>query len=1134
MRVKFSLISVLAMLCAAPAVFAQSTVTGTIADEDGNALVGAALLVKGTTSGTFTDAEGKYSLTIPAGKDSLVVSYVGYETQSIAIGGRALIDVSLVAASTILNEMVVTALGVTREEQSLGSAVQQVSGTEVSQAGTSNVIDGLSGKAAGLQITRSGGAAGSSTRMVLRGQTSFNGDNEALIIVDGVRFNNDENHTERSLAGVAVSNRALDLNPDDVESVTVLKGAAATALYGVEGARGVIVITTKKGGGPKGKAMSVTYNTSYTMTEANRFVSMQDKYTQGAGGNWYGPGQSDGIWWGGFASAMSWGGSIDTSYYDGDANYQWDKNGAIVGQDNPSSSGKQVQPYDNIGNFFQRGHVFTNNVAISGGMDKSYYRFSFSNTSEEGIVPLNTYNRTNIGLKYGSKFLGDRIDMNASINYVQSGGQRVQQGSNTSGLMLGLLRTPVTFDNTNGLTEPYNSSDPSAYQFADGSQRSYRAGFGYDNPYWVINNSPFVDDVDRVYGSLRLSYPIHQWLTLASTIGTDMYADNRKQEFEIGSNTVRPGQVREDNYNYAHVDAYFTASGGSDKNKDVQLTYLAGMNTWNSRWKQNYIQGDGLNFPGFRNLSNAQTISGFIDHDDQKSISLFANANISYKNMFYLTVNGRQDWLSTLIVPSKEFNASDIGFFAPSASLSFVFTDLLKMNALSFGKLRASYGQVGGGAPTSYSTSTTYLMPIHNNGTINDLDDGWTNGIGFPYQGLAGFTYNALQGSETIAPSVTTDIEFGADLRFFESRLTLDASYYTRTSDKQVIAINVPNSTGFQRKIINSGSLSTSGTEIVLGITPIRTRDLEWNLMANYSSWRTYVTSLPEGVPNQYLDGFTGTGVYNIAPGEDGTEYQFGQILGGAWQRANTDDGKAFDPSLPYNPDGPIIIDNSGSNDPSADDYNDNYGYPLADTIARVIGNPNPDFLLGITSTLRYKNMNLSFLFDIKQGGQMWNGTKGALTFFGATELTEDRDAIIWDDNQGFIHDYEGEGADHVFEGITSSDGSTNDIRVPLDENWYTGNGGGFGNVAEHFIEDASYYRLRYISFSYDLTDVINSDFFGSVVVGFTGRNLLLWTPYDGIDPESSLVGSSSNGQGLDYFGMPGVRSYAFNLSLKF
>ncbi|MCB0736815.1 MAG: SusC/RagA family TonB-linked outer membrane protein [Bacteroidetes bacterium] len=1137
MRVK-SLLLCLMVLLFTYAGYAQSTITGTISDANGKPLIGATVGAVGTTTGASSNVNGKYSISVPASVDSLKFSYTGMETQTVAINGRSVIDVTLSAGEFQLDNVVVTALGISREAKAVGSAVQEVSGEDLTISGATGFIDGISGKAAGLQVTRSSGAAGSASRIVLRGQTSFNGDNEALLVVDGVRFNNEESHTERSLAGVAVSNRGLDINPDDIESVTVLKGAAATALYGVEGARGVIVITTKKGSQQGSKKMSVNYNTSYTITQPSLMIDMQNKYSQGTGGAWYGPGQGDGIWWGGFSSAMSWGAPIDQLSWNGNSEYTWDKNGEIVLSSDPSAKTK-VTPYDNVGDFFQNGRGITHNVSISGGQGNTTYRFSLSDTREQGIVPLNTYKRTNVGLKMRSSFLNDKINMSASVNYINSGGRRIQQGSNTSGIMLGLLRTPPTFDNANGLEEPWNADDPSAYMFADGRQRSYRAGGGYDNPYWVINNSPFVDNVNRMFGTIQLEYPMHQWFNLAANIGTDVYTDNRKQEFEIGSNTVRAGQVREDNYNYSHTDAYLTATGRSDESKNWVFGYMLGANFWNKTLQQNYLQGDGLNFVGFRNITNTQNLSGYIDNSNERSFALFGNLDLSYKRFLYLNATARQDYLSSLIVPTKEFNAGDISFFAPSVSASFIFSELMDMEALSFGKLRASFGQVGGGAPSSYSTSTTFLMPVHNAGTVNDLNDGWTNGIGFPYQGLAGFTYNAVQGSDGLVPSVTTDIELGADLRFFNGRLTLDASYYTRTSDRQIIAINVPNSTGFQRKVINSGTLETNGGEIVLGYTPIKTKDFEWTLTANFAKWRTWVEKLPEGVQNQYLDGFTGTQVSNIAPEKDENgnvtkRYQYGQLFGGAWQRANTEDGKSFDPALPYNPDGALIIDDSGSPDPNDTivGYNDNYGYPLVDPINRVIGNPNPDYLLGISSSLRYKNVKLDFLFDIKQGGQMWNGTMGALTFFGTSANTEDRDAIIWNDNVGFAHDYDK--ASHLYEGVKASDGSTNDIKVALDENWYSGNGGGFGSVAEHFIQDASYYRLRYVTLSYDMTNVIKSNTFGKISASFTGRNLLILTPYQGIDPESSLVGSASNGQGLDYFQMPGVKSYQFSLNLTF
>jgi hypothetical protein len=340
-----------------------------------------------------------------------------------------------------------------------------------------------------------------------------------------------------------------------------------------------------------------------------------------------------------------------------------------------------------------------------------------------------------------------------------------------------------------------------------------------------------------------------------------------------------------------------------------------------------------------------------------------------------------------------------------------------------------------------------------------------------------------------------------------ENRLGIDATYYTRNSEDQIIAINIPNTTGYQRAFVNSGELKTIGGEVVLTANPVNTPDFNWNLAVNFAKWKTTVESLPEGVPNQYLDGFTSLSAYNIAPEEDGTKYEYGQFLGGAFQRVNTDNG-TFDPDAPYNPDGALVInDNPASS---------GYGFPLVDPSLRVVGNPNPDWLMGITNTLSFKGLSLSFLVDMREGGDIWNGTKGAITFFGMSELTENRGTVT------------------VFDGVKASDGGANDIAVTLNQSWYQGNGGGFGQVAEHFIEDGSFQRLRYVTLAYDFADVIQTDFFSSLTLSLTGRNLWLNTPYTGFDPELSLVGSSSNGQGLDYFQQPSTKSYSITLSASF
>lgn len=1073
--------------------FGQRTVSGVVSDLDGLALIGANVLVEGTTIGTITDIDGSFSIDLPANNNTLVFSYTGYEVKTIDVTGQNSVMVTL-SEGKLLDEVVVTALGISRDEKSIGYAVQTVDAKTIKDANTVSAIDALAGSAAGVQITASNGAAGASSRIVLRGQTSFNGNNEALIVVDGVRMDNSENSTERSLGGVSNSNRAMDINPNDIADVTVLKGAAATALYGIEGARGVVLITTKSG---EAGEMKIDVGSNVTFSKVSNIVGLTENYVQGSGGVWQGPetGQSG-----------SWGPHKDDVRWDG-SDYTWDNNGRLT---TDPSAGTAFVPYNNVEDFFQTGVTINNNVAISGGVDETNYRFSFGSSNSKGITPKNEFDRYTVGLKVGSSAVDDKLKFGFGANYARSGGYRIQQGSNISGIMLGLLRTPISFDNANGLEDPVNNN--ASYQFADNSQRNYRGGGGYDNPYWVVNNTPFQDKVNRFYGNANASYEVSNWLTFNALLGLDTYSDNRVQRFEIGSRAVPGGQVIEDNFNYSHTDFYLSANGTGDISPKFSLGYTLGMNLYDEKLKNNYTQGDGLNFPGFMQLGNTSSISSQVTNNNIKTAGVYGTIDFGYDNFAYLTLTARNDWSSTLINPFAEFKASDISIFYPSVSLGLIFTEKIDINGLSFGKLRLSYAEVGGGAPSPYSTSTPYILPVQNTGTIDDLNDGWTNGIGFPFQGTSSFVYSGVAGNPFLQPSKTKDVELGLDLRFLNDRISLDITGYSRKSVDQIIAINIPNTTGFQRAFVNSGELATKGAEIVLNINPINTENINWNVGFNFSKWKTTVESLPEGVQNQYLDGFTGSTASNIAPLVDEEnniieKYEFGQIFGGAFQRVNTDNG-TYDPNAAYNPDGALII----QDDPTASGY----GYPIYDPVDRVIGNPNPDWLLGINTSFSYKNWSISALFDIKEGGDIWNGTKGALTFFGRSELTDVRGTVT------------------VFEGVGASDGSANNIAVPLSQSWFQGNGGGFGSVAEHFVEDGSFRRLRYVTIGYDLGDILGNAGFDNFSVSFTGRNLFLSTPYTGFDPELSLVGSSSNGQGLDYFQLPNTKSYSIGLNATF
>ncbi|MEO6131266.1 MAG: SusC/RagA family TonB-linked outer membrane protein [Saprospiraceae bacterium] len=1072
---------------------AQKVVSGTVTDNKGAALIGANIQVKGTSVGTVSDFNGNYSLTVPNGSDVLVVSYTGYGTREIPVANAGTININL-EEGVVLGETVVTALGITKKEKSLGYSVQQVNSEALTENHATSVLEALEGQVAGLQATKSNGNAGAPTRVVLRGPTTFNGNNEAIIVVDGVRVNNAENHSERALGGVSNSNRAMDINPSDVESISVLKGGAASALYGAEGANGVLVITTKKGKNTQGK-VNVDFNTSLSFSEANKLPELQNQYAQGTGGKYRAPASG---------ASGSWGPAADTLYWDDATGNPFDSHGNIVGQSSPNAKTKFV-PYDNY-NLFKTGMTYNNYLGFSGGTDVVNFKVSAGNTSEDGITPLNTFRRTTVAASLGTNLLHNRLHLTGNSNFINSGGRRIQQGSNISGLMLGLLRTPITFDNSYGHGSDAVDFRDAIYQ-PNGRQRNYRGGGGYDNPFWTIVNNPFKDNVNRLLGSFQGSYDFSQWFKLGLNVGLDSYSDNRTQSFELGSRNFPTGRIFDDTYVFNNQDYYLSGSGSGALSDKFDFDYTVGTNLNKETIVNNYIQGDGFSFPGFANLANAGSISTVKTLTNSRSTSVFGSASISFNDILFFNVTGRQDWLSTLIDPSKALNLSDIAVFYPSFSLGYIFSENVNANFLDFGKLRVSYAEIGAGAPSSYLTSTTFVVPP-TAGTVNDLNDGWTNGIAFPFNGsVTGFEKDNVLGATQLTPSRTKEIELGLDLKMFRKRVVLDLSVYQKNSVDQIVTVPVAASTGFQRATINSGELETKGMDINLILTPVRTMDFNWDLGFAFTTWKTNVLSIAEGVNQIYLDGFQGSAIYNLGPTTDAngkkTIYEYGQLYGGAWLRDS---------------EGHIVI----GDDPNSDYY----GYPLADPLQEHIGNPNPDFLLGINNHLKFKNVGLSFLFDIKSGGQTWNGTKGALTFFGRSALTA---------NRGTTKVFEGVNGHFDTDGNLVLAGKTNDITAALDQAWYQDNGGGFGVVSEDFIEPSGFVRLRNVALSYDFTSLMkNSKVIRGATITLSGYNLWLQTDYTGVDPETSLVGSNSNGQGLDYFQGPNTKSYTISLGLKF
>jgi TonB-linked SusC/RagA family outer membrane protein len=1092
---KITLLLFLLLFAGAQFALAQKkTITGVVTSkDDGGTMPGVTVLVKGTTVGTSTDVAGKYTIIVPEKSNTLVFSFVGMKTQEVELGAENTVNVVMETDVLNLEGVVVTAMGISRETKALGYSVQGVDGQAIENSNATNMVNALSGKVAGVDVTSGSGTAGGSSYITVRGQKSIYGSNQPLFVIDGVPLDNSQSYsgnpdagTNNLTEGVAYSNRGIDINPDDIESVTVLKGGAASALYGMRGANGVVIITTKKGkaNAGEGNTFNVDFSTSVTIENVNKLPEIQTKYGQGSGGAWKGPHT---------ANRNSWGPLLDTCSYtnvgltaamdvDGDGYYDWDKNGIIVSKNNPNADGNPVKAYDNLNNFFQTGYTYNNAINIAGGTTKAAYYMALSNSQSSGIVPNNSFDKTTVKVA-GDARLSDKFLVSGSANYVNSGGNRIQQGSNLSGVMLGLLRTPCSFDNSNGYDDPVDT--PEAYMWTsgvlNGQQRSYR-GYGiYDNPYWTVNRNSFKDKVNRLFGNVSATYMPLKWMNITYRLGVDFYTDRRKGYFAINSSAFSAGQVSEDQHFNRDWNSDLIVNIKKDLGKNFKLDFNLGNNMYQTYHQQLYVQGDGLTLPEFYQMSNASSILARENQYELRTGAFFGDLGLSYQSMLFLNLTGREEWSTALKDP----------FFFPSASLGFVFTEIggLKDNkVMPFGKLRVSYAKVAN-TPAAYLDKTYYAQTTYG--------DGWTTGISFPMYGYTGYVVDGLLGNADLKPEFTRSIEVGADLRFINNRVSLDLSYYNNKSYDLLLPVPLAGSSGYTDTWKNAASMKNVGYEIMVMGTPIKTKNekIQWDVQVNFTQNKNTITELADGVNSIFLGGFTGAEIRAVA-GEP-----YGTIYGTQWVK---------------DADGNIII-NDDPSDP-------NYGRPIMSATEGKLGNVQPKWKMGITNTLKVYGVTLSFLFDIKKGGVMWNGTKGIMYALGTHKDTETRgETVVMDGVMGHVD----------ASGNVISSGQTNTIETVKDESWYNGLGGGFGGPTEQNIEKADWVRLREVNLSYSLNPKwLSKSFFKGISVFVSGRNLLLWTPYSGIDPETSLYGAD-NAQGIDYFNMPNTRSYTFGLKVQ-
>ena len=1062
---KFTLFLALLLLTGLQGIFAQTRViTGTVTStEDKQPIPGVTIVVKGTTIGTNTGTDGKYLLAVPTKYNVLSFSYVGMKSKDVEIGTATTLDVVMVYDVMNMDEVVVTAIGVPRETKALSYAVQNVSSEDISKAGQTDMINSLQGKVSDVQIVSSSGTAGAASYIQIRGVTSLTGNNQPLFVIDGVPVAGAEtggsvaNATGGNYDGVALSNRAIDINPDDIESVSVLKGGAATALYGLRAASGAIIITTKKGTGGTGKKINVNFSTSVKFDVVSQLPARQEAYGQGTNGSWIS------------GNKFSFGPKLDTCALDKTNwnNYKWkdfDVDGRIV-SDKVGNAGRVnvYSPYQ----FFQTGITTDNSVSLSGGGDISTFYFSFSDNQTKGIVPDNTLRRNTFKISGDTK-LSEHFKVSGTANYIITTGNRIQQGNNTSGVMLGLLRTPPTFNNAAGyvFSSDYLLPDGSTLPSA-GNERSYRHGIYYDNPFWTANMNSYKDQVNRLIGSVQVDYFANKWLSFTYRIGMDWYGRKINDDLAVGSSTqpagwAKRGEELSKNFN---SDLMMTI----DKNfaKDFNVHFILGQNMTQNYFSSLNSQAFGLVIPAYYDLNNTTSIASQESTSNRRGAGIYGDLTLSWKNMLYLSATGRNDWSTTL----PEGNNS---FFYPSIGAGWIFTQLpgLKDNkVLPYGKVRISYAITAKDAPPYY-TKTYYTTP--------SVLDGWTTGLTWPYMGTNGYLYSNVLGNSLLKPEKTHNFETGIDLKFIQNRIGVSYTYFNNKTTDDILQVPIAASTGYNYVNLNAGSIRTSGHEVTLDFVPIKSKNWFWDITVNWSMINNKVLALAPGINRLFLGGFTGSEIDAVV----GQPYR--TIYGYDWERDKA---------------GNVLIGPDG--------------YPIESQNETALGNVDPKWTAGIGSNLKWKDLSLYFLIDIKYGGKMWNGTRGAMDYFGVSAGTLNRGEMV------------------VFEGVNEATGQKNTMKVPISQAWYQSAGSGFVGATAPYIEDAGWVRLRTVTLTYSLSKLLQKTFIRQLSIYFTGTNLLVFTKYKGVDPETSLAGSD-NAQGIDYFNMPGTKSYTLGLTLAF
>ncbi|MBF9220003.1 SusC/RagA family TonB-linked outer membrane protein [Hymenobacter ruricola] len=1069
------LLSLLLLLTLAGRSWAQTRpVTGRVIDKATNeGLPGVAVIVKGTTTGTATDAEGHYSLNVSGASAVLQYKYLGYLTTEQPVGSAGTLDVALAVDNKQLDEVTVTALGISREKRALGYAVSEIKSEQVVQKSEPDLLRTISGKVPGVNIISSNGVPGSSSRITIRGNTSFFGENQPLFVVDGVPYDNSQTESENAVvAGASYSSRTADVDPNNIASINVLKGAAAAALYGSRAAGGVIVITTKTGGGgqrgPKG--IQVGYTTGYSIERVAALPDYQNRY--GAGSN-FTQGPVNGSWGPEFGNKAQ--GAPETIAHPqaGNPNFP----------NIPADARIPYQAYpNNVKDFFASGHLYENSVSLNSTNDNSSFTTIVSRADQKGTIPNSSFVRNNISAGGSGKF--NKLTVSGNVAYTNTEQQGPILGANN---LLG--GSPSAFARTLFLTRsldlqglPYKDPVTNAPVFAWLTTQA-------DNPRWSVENSIYRSRVDRVVGSLGLSYAIKDWLTLTYTGGVNTYTDAR-------STVVRPGslaysgisQVIEDNIQNTEFEQTALINFNKNITEDITVTASVGQNL-NARTfdGKSYLGKDVIIF-GIDNIENTREKSTYgYAYSKRRLMGLLGNATVGYKNFAFVTLTGRNDFSSTL---NRNGNIDTPGrsFFYSSAAGSLVLNEAFKLDYrwLDLAKVRAAYGRVGRDAPAYRSGATTFNI---NPGGV------------FPFQGVAGLAVGGIINNPALTPEFSTELELGTELSFLKGRISFNGTYYDKRSTNQIAPRDLTAATGYGAFYTNFGEVSNKGFEVAFTAIPVDVKGFRWSSTFNFTRNRNIVEKTTSNNDTLVVgSAFNLLGL--LIPGQP-----YGVLYGTAAKRA---------------PNGELLVDPINGR--------------LVPGGSKIIANPNADFLMGFINQFTYKGITLNTLIDYRKGGQIYSTTIQEELGRGVTKDTEDRNRLIV--INGVRYNRTTGGADYDTNGTPLR----NTTAISVNDLYFAPAGGG-GSAAsngynEQSIYDATTVRLREVSLGYDLPkSLLSKTPFGIVNLSVSGRNLYWYSPnlpkHTNFDPETSSFGAS-NFQGVELTNAPTTKRYGVNLRVTF